>query len=121
MPYWILPQGSVDTGMCFRMFIATGLNSAGLIVLLTNPAAGDRVIGLALQLGPVIWVKSPASIAAVGAKLVLVGGLLFSIRPWYPSKKNRRSLTIGPPSVPPNWLRFRLSRAGARTLRALKW
>ena len=64
-------------------------------------------------------VKSPFSIAWVGTKLTVSAGLLFSFLPWYPAKKNSLSLTIGPPSVPPNWLRFKLSRLGAKKLRAL--
>ena len=35
-----------------------------------------------LQAGEANAVKSPFSIAAVGTKLMVVGGLLFSMRPW---------------------------------------
>ena len=63
------------------MFIATGLNCAGLMVLLTKPAEADSVICLPLHDGDAMAVKSPASIAAVGAKLVFVAGLLRSTVP----------------------------------------
>ena len=119
MPYCSRPHGSVDTGTCFRKFNDTGLNLDGSILLLTNPPVSVSCRP-ALQAGDVIAVKSPFNIACVGTKLIEVGGLLFSMRPWYPPNRNSLSLTIGAPTVPPNWLRFRLSRSGAKKFRALK-
>ncbi len=51
-------------------------------MLFEKPAAGDSVICRPLHPGAAIAVKSPASMAAVGTKLTVSGGLLFSILPW---------------------------------------
>src|SRR5215510_10518015 len=49
--------------------------------------------------------KSPRSIASVGTNAILLWGLWCWFVPWYPPKKNSLSCTIGPPAVPPHWLR----------------
>ena len=82
MPYCRRPHGSFETGTCLRNCRAIGLNADGLIVLFVKPAAGASVICRPLHAGAAIAVKSPASIAAVGTKLTVSGGLLFSILPW---------------------------------------
>src|SRR4030088_1402711 len=106
MPYVNRPHGSVETGTCFRKFSATGLNFDGSTRLLTNPPVRLRWVP-PLQAGEANVVKSPFNMACVGTKLIEGGGLLFSMRPWYPPKRNSLFLTIGAPTVPPNWLRFR--------------
>jgi hypothetical protein len=35
--------------------------------------------------------------------------------PWYPRKKNNLSRFMGPPKVPPNWLRLSESRVVAKS------
>ena len=50
--------------------------------LLTGSAQRGFVLRRPLQAGDAIAVKSPASIACVGTKLIVVAGLLRSIRPW---------------------------------------
>ena len=66
MPYWSLPQGSVDTGTYFRKFSATELNVLGSIMLLTYGPL-NAIWRPALHAGDANAVKSPASMAAVGA------------------------------------------------------
>ena len=82
MPYCSRPHGSVETGTCFRKFSATGLKRDGSIRLFDEAAGQGDADVPPLHAGDAIAVKSPASIAAVGTKLIVVGGLLFSIRPW---------------------------------------
>jgi hypothetical protein len=40
--------------------------------------------------------------------------------PWYAPKKNSLFRTMGPPSVPPYWLRFSVSVSEAKAFRALR-
>src|SRR5690349_2314100 len=119
MPYCNRPQGSEEIGTCLRKFSDTGLRCDGSMRLPTKPPVRLRCVP-PLHAGEAIAVKSPFSIACVGTKLIDVGGLLFSIRPWYPPKTNSLFLMIGAPMVPPNWLRLRLSRSAAKKLRELK-
>ncbi len=106
--YVILPHSSSGAGSLLAMNTAAGLNSAGLMRLFTNGAR--RVTGRpALHAAEVTPVKSPAIIAAVGTNEMRSGSVRRVIVPWYPPKKKSRSRTIGPPSVPPNWLRSRPS------------
>src|SRR2546426_11583487 len=101
MPYCSRPHGSDDTGTCFRRFNDTGLRRDGSMRLPTKPPVRLRCVP-PLHAGEANAVKSPSSIACVGTKLIDVGGLLFSSRPWYPLKTNSRFLINGAPNVPPN-------------------
>src|SRR6266853_5710332 len=73
-----------------------------------------------LQFGPATALKSPLSMAWVGTKLKLPVGSERTAVPWYPAKKKSLSFLIAPPTVPPYWLRFSVSRVGSLNLRALK-
>src|SRR5262245_2804735 len=88
--------------------------------LLTNPWEAASVIGgrPTLQDGPAIVLKSPRSMSEVGTYAVNCPGSDRCSVPWYPAKKNSESFLMGPPITPPNWLRLRVSRAGAKKLRA---
>ena len=61
----IKPHGSVVVGSLLAMFSAAGLNCDGLTMLLTN-GARSAICRPPLQAGEANWVKSPASMAAVG-------------------------------------------------------
>src|SRR5579875_121698 len=113
------PHGSEDTGISFKRFSATGLNSDGLTLL---PANGwPSVICLPpLQAGDVICVKSPCKVEAVSTYAIFEVGTRLSYVPWYPAKKNSLFLSIGPPTSAPNWLRFRPSVFVAKKFRALR-
>ena len=67
--------------------------------------------------------KSPVSSAGVKTATFDVVVSCDCRCPWYEKKKNALSLpfstfgiTIGPPNVPPNWFRFRISRGRPFTL-----
>src|SRR5215510_14695398 len=90
------------------MLSAALLKSDGSTRLLTNGRLRFRCTP-ALHAGDAKVVKSPASIAAVGTNARLSDGLTVSFVPWYPKKKNKLLVLIGPPSVTPYWFRFRPS------------
>ena len=87
------------------MFTAALLNNAGSIRLLTN-GAFNVICRPTLHKGEAKAVKSPASIAAVGMYDCLLAGSCRVIVPWKPAKKKSLFFAIGPPNVPPYWLRF---------------
>ena len=58
--------------------------------------------------------------APVGTKAVLPYVMLLRIVRCQEPKKNSLSFLIGPPKVPPNWLRLMASCCGAKKLRALR-
>src|SRR3989442_147829 len=103
------------------MLIAGVENIAGEILLSTNPSDAGRLICLCevLHAGAVIAVKSPARIRGVGTKEVLVVGAVRMSVLCSPAKKKSLFLRIGPPMVPPNWLRLSWSTVVAKVLRAL--
>ena len=90
------------------MFSAARLNCAGSMRLFTNPPR-SVICRPPLQAGEATVVKSPASIAGVGTRAMLAAGCWRTVVPWKAPKKNSLFCTIGPPSVPPNWLRCRPS------------
>src|SRR5437867_13164232 len=104
-PYVTSPHGLFVFGIRALMFFATGLNNAGSIRLLTK---GDLswMAPRALQAADANAVKSPASIAVVGTKLLRSAGSWRILVPWNPPKKKTLFLTTGPPSVPLYWFRF---------------
>src|SRR5438128_12640743 len=65
-------------------------------------------------------VQSPATIAGVGIVANCGFGVARIFVPWYAPKKKSLFFTIGPPKVPPYWLRFSVSRSEANALRALR-
>src|SRR5262245_26540455 len=115
----ILPHGSSDFGSSFAKFTAALLYDAGSMRLLTN-GARNAICRPTLQAGEVKAVQSPVKIAAVGTNARFSGGSCRMVVPWYPPKKNSLFLVIGPPIVPPNWLRLIVSRLVAKAFRALK-
>src|SRR5438876_6611688 len=104
-PQLIVPQASAAAGSKEATFSAGLSNEEGSIRLLTNGAL-SVICRPALQAGEVIAVKSPATVAAVGTKAMLFAGSWRRVVPWYPPKKNNLFFMIGPPKVPPNWLRL---------------
>ena len=59
-----------------------------------------------LQAAEANVVQSPANMAAVGTLAWLTPGFSCRTLYWKPPKKNNLSLRMGPPMVPPNWLRL---------------
>src|SRR5260221_11617685 len=93
------------------IFIATGSRRFAQIAP-TTPLQTD-VCPVAGSVGKVLdWLKSPTRSRAVGTIAVLKNVLVVWRRPEYVPKKNVLSCAIGPPIVPPNWLR--LSGGGGR-------
>ena len=72
------PQGSVDTGMYDRSFIAAGLKFDGSVTLLTKGSFNVFKLPL-LHAADAKAVKSPERIAAVGTYRRAVAGRVFSI------------------------------------------
>ena len=101
MPNCTRPQGSVVLGRYFENASATGFRADAGTRLSTN-GARSAICRPPLHAGEAKVVKSPASICAVGTQRMTVGGLLFSMRPWKPPKKNALFFTSGPPRAPPN-------------------
>src|SRR5512138_3617680 len=128
-PQNTFPHSSIGWGILREMLRAAGLMRLGSILLLTNgaPSVTDRPW---LQAADANAVKSPVNIGAVGTKAVWSSGFCLVVVACRPAKKNTLSRTIGPPIVPPNWLRFkpsflfengsgalkRLSRANSKAL-----
>src|SRR5260221_6529156 len=87
------------------IFIATGSRRFAQIAP-TTPLQTD-VCPVAGSVGKVLdWLKSPTRSRAVGTIAVLKNVLVVWRRPEYVPKKNVLSCAIGPPIVPPNWLRL---------------
>src|SRR6266700_3046647 len=101
----IFPHGSDVCGNAFAKFTAGLLSRDGSIRLLTNGPL-SVMARPTLQAAEAKDVKSPCSIAGVGINAVSTAGSWRSVVPWYPVKKNNLSFIIGPPIVPPNWLRL---------------
>src|SRR5437762_12405713 len=116
-PYVTRPHESVALGSRFTRFNAAGENTKGSIRLLVNGAL-NVIWRPALHAGVVMAVQSPASIAGVGTKAMPSTGAERNVVDWSPPKTNSLFLISGPPSTPPNWLRFNESRFGAKALRA---
>src|SRR5439155_15343859 len=72
------------------------------------------------QLADARALKSPASAAGVGMKLVVVGGCERLRVPWKPPKKKSLLAMTLPPTVAPNWFRLRLSCLPAKNGRAFR-
>src|SRR5688572_24614759 len=95
------------------IFIATGSSRFGQITP-TTPLHVNGCKGVAGSFGTVLdALKSPVRSAAVRTMAVFRNVCVVRRRHEYVVKKNVRSWTIGPPSVPPNW--FRLSGGVAST------
>ena len=93
-------------GRRFRRFNEGTLNAAGSIRLLTKGAL-KVICRPALQAGEVIVVQSPASIAGSGdVSQRFRSALSVGLCPGTRAKKKSLFLTIGPPILPPYWLRF---------------
>src|SRR5215831_923380 len=87
------------------IFIATGSRRFGQMTPVTPlhanvwPVAGS--VGIVFDA-----LKSPTRSCAVGTMALLRNVLVDWRSPEYVAKKNVRSRAIGPPAVPPNWLRL---------------
>ena len=80
--YVISPQGSAPAGgSLFARFTAAGLKSDGSIWLFTN-GARNAIARPPLHAGEANAVKSPASIAGVGTRLVRSAGTCRRFVPW---------------------------------------
>src|SRR5579859_4604684 len=101
------PQGSLVWGRVLTMFIAALSKRLGSILLPENGA--PKLICRPLHVGEANVVQSPPSIWAVGIKARFAAGCCRVSVSWYPPKKNNLFFLMGPPTVPPNWLRFRPS------------
>src|SRR5580704_18792829 len=99
--------------MVFKIFTATGLIELAEIWLLENPSDAGSVTLLHAASAE----KSPVTVAGVGIKAVFCAGSERKSVRWYPPKKNSLSLRTGPPTVPPYWLRFNVSRLVAKASR----
>src|SRR5215510_13852923 len=114
-PNVVKPQGSLDRGNRGSLTSARDWreNSLGSTVFRANPFVPNgplNVTSLPLwQAAEANSVKSPASIFAVGTNDRLSVGVERWMVACSPTKKNTLFFTIGPPKVPPNWLRFRPS------------
>src|SRR5205085_9516895 len=107
------PHGSDVAGSLFATTTAGRLYNAGSIRLFTKGAL-NVIWRPPLQAGEANAVKSPAIIAGVGTYAGEPTGFWRNVKPWYPVKKKALSCRMGPPMVPPNWLRFRESRSLAK-------
>src|SRR5207253_2775680 len=116
-PYVTRPHELVAEGSRLTRFNAAGENIEGLMELLLKGALNGIWRPL-LHAGLVMSVQSPASIASVGTNAIPSTGADRKVVDWSPPKKNNLFLITGPPSTPPNWLRFSESRFGAKALRA---
>src|SRR3990172_8143972 len=107
-PYLTRPHGSVVVGSILTTFSAARESNEGSTRPLTKGAL-KVICRPELHAGEAAAVKSPATICAVGTYLMLsLGDERLSV-PWWPPKKKSLFCAIGPPNVPPNWLRFKLS------------
>src|SRR5438093_3205853 len=109
------PQGSLDFGKRGSLTRARDCaeNNLGSTVFLANPFVPKGALNVTLlplwHAGEARSVKSPASILAVGTKDRFTVGVERCTVACSPTKKNSLFRTIGPPNVPPNWLRLRPS------------
>src|SRR5262245_8880634 len=114
-PNVVRPHGSVDLGKrgSFTSASACGENNRGSTVLGAYPLVPKGALNVTFL---PLWhpeaansVKSPASIFAVGTKERFCVGVARWMVTCSPTKKKSLFRMIGPPKVPPNWLRLRPS------------
>src|SRR6266699_360198 len=114
-PNVVRPQGSLDRGKRESVTSARACveNSLGSTVFFAYPFVPKGPLNVMLlplwQAAEAKSVKSPASIFAVGTYDRLTVGVERWIVACSPAKKKTLFGTIGPPNVPPNWLRLRPS------------
>src|ERR1043166_8323413 len=108
-----LPVGSLVVGTCGIIARPIGESRfCGMILVgIATPVVGSLIV-------PDFAEKSPVRSAAVGTKAVLVYVMLRRIVRCHEPKKKSLSFLMGPPSVPPNWLRLSASFCVPKKLRA---